>query len=102
VKGGPLEGGRLCKRISLEGWTRNGGISGFVTPDGRFYRRGGHNALPFCGEGGGAVRLGWCCVVEGVQERGMWLLPCQSREGQGRGNRADLDAPCGEEEDGAQ
>jgi hypothetical protein len=100
VKGSPLEGGRLCKRSSPEGWTHNGGGSRFIAPGGGFYRRGAHKAMSFCGEGGGAVRLGWCCVVKGVQERGVWWLPYQSREGQERGNRAGLGAPHGEEEDG--
>jgi hypothetical protein len=50
---------------------------------------------------GRAVRLGWCCVVEGAQERGVRWLPCRSREGEGRGNWAGLGAPLREEGDGA-
>jgi hypothetical protein len=56
--------------------------------------------MSFCGEGGGMVHLGWCCVVEEAQERVVRRLPCRSREGRGRGNGAGLGAPLGEEEDG--
>jgi hypothetical protein len=39
-------------------------------------------------------------MVEEAQERVMRRLPCQSREGRGRGNEAILGAPHREEEDG--
>jgi hypothetical protein len=56
--------------------------------------------MSFCGEGGGMVHLGWCCVVEEAQERVTQRLPCRSREGRVRGKGAGLGAPHGEEEDG--